>query len=184
MKGILFLFCSVLFLYGCGYTMGQGVLPAKYHTIAVPYVGGDKFGDLTAAIIKELSRSGHLRYQTGIADLSLQVDIVDFKEENIGYRYFRKKSGKLTDSIIPVESRATVLVDVTVVDCCSGCPVLGPARIFASVDFDHDYYFTRDQVNIFSLGQLSDVDAAREAMQRPLNQALARKIVDYVVNAW
>ncbi|MFQ5729847.1 MAG: hypothetical protein ACE5GN_05765, partial [Waddliaceae bacterium] len=90
----------------------------------------------------------------------------------------------LTHSMIPTETRIKVLAEVTVRDSCSGEMVLGPAKIYASVDYDHDYYFSRDAVNVFSLGQLTDSDAAHDAVQSPLNRALAQKIVDYVIHSW
>lgn len=57
-------------------------------------------------------------------------------------------------------------------------------RITADAEFDHTYYTTRDRINVFSLGQLSDIDAARDAAMVPLNRALAERIVDFVMNSW
>jgi len=73
---------------------------------------------------------------------------------------------------------------VTVRETCSGSIVLGPAQLDASVDFDHDYYYSPDGINEFSLGQLTDYDVAYDTVQRPLNQALARKVVDYLTHSW
>lgn len=175
----LFILCM-----SCGYHVGQGSLLDRYRTISIPYVYGDKTGELTTALVKEISRSGAFCYKRDSAQLALNVTIIDYHEENVGFRYDRDKDGDLTDSIIPTETRITALAEVTVVDVCSGCIALGPARLMASVDFDHDYYFSRDAVNIFSLGQLTDVDAAHDAVIRPLNHALAEKIVDYVIHSW
>ena len=55
--------------------------------------------------------------------------------------------------------------------------------IKASMDFDHDYYSSRHGVNIFSLGQLTDYDTAEDTVRKPLNDRLAEKIADYVINA-
>lgn len=173
-----------LLLTSCGYHFGQGSLPSKYQTITVPYISGDKTGEMTAALTKELSKSGAFIYHRDCADLFLNVTIVDYYEENIGYRHNIDKNDKRTHSIIPTETRMTALAEVVVVESCSGCIVLGPARITASVDFDHDYYFSPDGINAFSLGQLTDAEAARDAVMRPLSHALAEKVVDYVVHSW
>lgn len=187
MKTLKVFYCSLLLLLfcgSCGYQFGQGCLPSTYKTINIPYVQGDKTGELTATLIKEVSRSGAFQYRRGSSDLVLYVSIVDYLEENVGFRFDRDKKEELTDSIIPTETRVTVVAEVTVIESCSGCTVLGPSRIYAKVDYDHDYYFSRDAVNIFSLGQLTDYDAAHDAVQRPLNKVLAEKVVDYVIHSW
>ena len=110
--------------------------------------------------------------------------IIDYYLENVGFRYDRKRDDRLSHSMSPTETRVKVLAEVAVQDCCSGETVLGPARIYASVDFDHDYYYSRDGINVFSLGQVTDFDAAHDAVQSPLNRVLAQKIVDYVIHSW
>lgn len=163
-----------------GYRWGHGDMISQFQTISVPYVEGDYDGDLTAAIIQQVSQSGLLTYRDSGADLILQVDIIDYSDENIGFRYDRKKSGKLSSRIIPDETRAWVSAEVSVL--AAGCeePVLGPVLLSAYVEFDHDYYDSRNGINVFSLGQLTDIDAARDTAQRPLNRCLAQKIVDYI----
>lgn len=154
--------------------------------MTVPYVEGDKDGLLTSAIIRQISARGDFEYLCDGGDLILKVVVVDLSEENIGFRYDRNKEGHISKyrDIIPTETRLIALAEVSVMEACSGVIVLGPVRLTASVDFDHDYYFSRDGVNTFSLGQLSDIDAALDAVRRPLNEALARKIVDYVADSW
>lgn len=174
------------FVSSCGYRYGQGGLSAEYRTISVPYVENDKDGLLTAALVRQISARGAFQYLRDGGDLILKVIIIDFSEENIGFRYDRNKEGRISKyrDIIPTETRLTALAEVSVIDPCSGCIVLGPVRLTASVDFDHDYYSSRDAVNTFSLGQLSDIDEALDAAHRPLNEALARKIVDYLADSW
>lgn len=168
-----------------GYHFGEDSgLPAAYSTISIPYVEGDIDGSLTAAIIKAFVRSGTLEYRQCGGALVLKVRIIDYDDLNIGFRYDRKKSGELRHNIIPTETRRTILVEVVVENSASGCIVLGPVRLSASVDFDHDYEYARDEVNVFSLGQLSDIDQAIDAVQTPLNQVIANKIVDYVTQSW
>lgn len=176
-KFCLFLLCLTLF--SCGYRFGQGELSSLYRSISVPYVQGDIDGRFTAALIKAISVSGEFVYKEQ-GDLTLEVEIIDFRDENIGFRYDKNREGRLTKSIIPTETRLTVIALVRLKETFSGKLVLGPAHLSASVDFDHDYYSSRKGVNVFSLGQLTDFDAARDAVYRPLNSLLAKKIVDYI----
>jgi hypothetical protein len=188
----LFVYLSFFFFLplftGCGYQFGQGSLPHCYQTVSVPYVEGDEFGQFTACLIKEVSRSGALTYCSEGGDLILKVFLCDCYEDNIGFRYDRKKERdekeRLRKSIIPVEARATLVAEVTVVDATSGCTVLGPAKILGSVDFDHDYYYSRHGINTFSLGQLTEVESARDDVKRPLYVVLAKKITEFLVNSW
>lgn len=175
-----------LFLSACGYRLGQGEgLASRFTSIDVPYVTGDSDGSLTAAIIREVVRSGCFEYRSCEGSgLTLHVKQIDLDEDNIGFRYDRKKRGKLTKDIIPIETRATIFVEVFITDATSSQVLLGPVRLSASVDYDHDYYLSRDGVNIFSLGQLSDLDAAYDAVQDPLNRLIAKKIVDYMTQSW
>lgn len=177
-------FIIALLLTSCGYHTGQGCIPDVYQTISIPYVEGDIDGDLTAALVKQFSQSGGLQYRNRGGELFLKVKLVDSREENVGFRYDRKKSGKLDHTIIPTEMRMTIFAEFCVCKSCSGETILGPVIISASKDFDHDYYTSRHGVNIFSLGQLTDIDDAKDGIQVPLNQELAKKIVDYVNEAW
>ena len=175
-------FSSYFCLVGCHYQFGHGDLSRRYATISVPYAEGDLKGDLTAEVIKKLSTSGAFRTVNASGDLILNMKVVELSEENIGFRYDRKKSGRLKRNIVPTETRMNVLAEVTLVEGATGNVVKGPARITADAEFDHTYYTTRDKINVFSLGQLSDIDAARDAAMIPLNRALAERIVDFVVN--
>lgn len=180
----LLLVAIVLSCQACGYRIGTGDLSCRYRTICVPYVLGDKTGELTASLVKWIATSGAFCYKTGRAELILQVAVIDISELNVGFRYDRNKKGKREQDIIPTETRITALAEVAVVEACSGRIVLGPARISAAVDFDHDYYFGSDRTNEFSLGQLTDYDTAYDSAQTPLYNALSKKIVEYVLNSW
>lgn len=181
---LLMIFAGCCFLMSCQYQFGHGELSQHYTTISVPYAEGDQKGELTTEVIKKLSTSGAFRYVNGNSDLILTIKFVDVRDENIGFRYDRKKSGKIKKSILPTETRVIALVEVAVIDARTGEMVRGPTRIRASTDFDHSYYTSRHAVNIFSIGQLNDIDAARDAAMHPLNQHLAERIVDYVINSW
>lgn len=189
-----YLCCFLLFLsIGCGYQLGQGSRLACYDSISIPYICGDRTGEMTNALIKEMSRSGAFVYRNHSADLCLKVTIIDQFEQNIGYQqgpddddgYDDEDDGYRTGkSIIPNETRLTVIAEVSVIETRTGCVKLGPGKIRASYDFDHDYYFSPDGINQTSLGQLTNMESAREAVISPLSAVLAQKIVDYVVHSW
>lgn len=141
--------CLVIAFTGCGYQFGEDGIAARYHTISVPSVKGDWNGDLTSAIVKALSCSGCFEYRSDCAAAILNVKLMDLDDENIGFRYDRHKLGKIRNTIIPTESRLEATVEVSLVDAGSGENILGPVRLIAYVDFDHDYYTSRNGVNIF-----------------------------------
>lgn len=174
-------FCVVT---SCGYRFGQGVVPSSYQTISVPYVCGDQDGSLTAAIINDFEKSGGLRFRSSGAQLVTKIKLIDLCDENIGFRYDHDKKGRRTKSVVPTETRIRAVVELCVIDVCSQKVILGPVILSSSVDYDHDYYSSRDGINTFSLGQLSDIDEAREAVKTPLYRALARKIVEYINESW
>ena len=178
------LFFLIFCLSGCGYHYGQGNPFTGYRTISVPYIQGDWNGELTADIVRELSQSTNLTYVRNGGALVLLAKVVDVQDDNIGFRYFRNKRNEIKKSVVPDETRLTATAEITVLEAASGNTLAGPVYIAASVDFDHDYYTTRHGVNIFSLGQLTDIDEAQDAATRPLNRRLAQKIVDYLNNHW
>ncbi len=178
---LLLVFC----FSSCSYHFGTGGLIENYQTVTIPYAPGDDKGELTSEVIRQLSSSGVLRYQSEEAELILKLRILEFRDENIGFRYDRKKDEKLKKAIIPTETRLFVSVEVSVIEAASGKPIAGPVIISTSVDFDHDYYdMNHASNNRLSLGQLNDIDAAHDAVLHPLNRKLAGKIVDYIINSW
>jgi hypothetical protein len=177
---ISFLLCT---LTSCGYRFGNSGIASRCQTLFVPSIKGDREGDLTSVLIEQISRSGCFTYsQTGTT--ILYVELMDSEDENIGFRYDRHKDGHIRKTIIPTETRLKALADVSLVDSATGNRILGPVRLSASIDFDHDYYTSRNGVNIFSLGQLTDYDEAHDAAWHPLNVILAKKIVDFLCNSW
>ena len=181
---IIFFTIASLFINSCGYRFGQSTIPSIYRTITVPYVDGDEDGALTAAIVKEIDQNGTLVYVDRCSELKLQVKLLDLRDQNIGFRYDRNRRGKLEHYIIPTETRLTLASEILVTESCSGKIVLGPLILTSFVDFDHDYYSSRNGINIFSLGQLTDIDAAKDAVKVPLNKNLAKKIVEYINESW
>lgn len=175
----------VLFLLtGCGYHVGYNCISEEYHTLSVPFAEGDATGAFTSELIHVLSSSGAFVYQPCNPDGILYVRLIEYYDENIGFRYDRDKDGEIADTIVPAETRRFVKAEVTLVDARRGCVVLGPSRIKVYVDFDHEFNSSRDAVNVFSLGQVTEIDGAIDAAARPLNRVLAQRIVDFLANAW
>src|SRR4029079_14864848 len=131
-----------------------------YQTISIPYIVGDEEGKLTAELIRQMTTSSTLRYVPHGGDLTLEIEIIELGDENIGFRYDRNKKGHLKNYLIPTETRLNIVVELKVIDNITKKVVRGPTFIRASADFDHDYYASRNAVNVFSLGQLTDIDAA------------------------
>lgn len=180
-----FIFLTLCLLLGsCGYHFGQGDLPSKYATISIPYAEDDWNGSLTTAVINEIASQGIFKYQREGGSLILKIKILDYYDENIGFRYDRKKSGRLKHTIIPVETRVTMTAEIVVIDASTLESVLGPVVLSADAVFDHEFYSSRNGINVFSLGQLTDYDEAYDAAMRPLNQAMALKIADYLNDSW
>lgn len=181
LQGLL-IFC---FLFtGCGYRWGAGGEFSPYSTISIPYVEGDWDGNLTSHIIKEMSRSGNLQVVNSGGSLILKVYIVDIWEDDVGFRYDRKKDGKIRKSIVPDETRLAISADIYLIESLSGNILLGPVRVISETEFDHDYYSSQCGINVFSLGQFTDIDEARDAAEKPLNRRLAEKIVSYINDYW
>lgn len=166
---------------GCGYRFDSVGLRDQAPTISVPYVLGDIDGHLTASIIKEIATSGAYIYRQNGGEWTLKVQIIEYYDENIGFRYDRNRKCKLKHEIIPVETRSYLVAEVELIHTATCQTVSGPTRIQVNIAYDHDYYTIRNRVNIFSLGQLTEVDEAEDAAQVPLDQRLAEKIVDYVI---
>lgn len=176
-------YCVLFFIFSsCGYHVGpEGVL-ASYTSISIPYVINDTDGRLTATLIRVISAETGLQYVKSGGDLTLNVEVLEYEDENIGYRYDRKNNGKLTHSIIPTETRLFTVAQVILIENTSGKILAGPVKITASVVFDHEYEKTRNGVNVFSLGQLTDYDEAYDAAFQPLYNVLSQKIADFILN--
>ncbi|KIC76846.1 hypothetical protein DB41_EF00020 [Neochlamydia sp. TUME1] len=180
----LWIFFTPFFLMtSCGYHAGPEEVLSSYQTICIPYVKNDAKGQLTANLIKLVSTQTGLQYQNWGGDLTLLVDLLPIENENVGYHYERKNSGKLRHSIIPTETRLIAIAQVTLVDNMKGKSLWGPAKVMASIEFDHEYEKTRDGINVFSLGQLTNYDEAYEAAHSPLYDQLSQKIIDFIINS-
>ncbi len=173
-------------LSGCGFQFGYGPLAAKYHSISIPYVEGDHDGHLTAELTKQISRSGAYHYKKNGGELTLKIKVLDVREERIGYR-FDREDNKKSKRLVPAEGRLTAIADLRVEETGSGKTVLGPSRVEASTDYDHDYFGSVSTISglskrttDISLGQLDDMDTSRKMAETPLYRALAHRIVEYL----
>ena len=184
LSSVLCLFFLGLLLTGCHYRFGYGDLASRHQTISVPFIEGDKEGRLTAELVRKLSTSGAFKVVNTGGDLVVKVKIIDLDDINIGFRYDRHKTGRLKKTLIPAETRVKGTVELVVLNTSTQQIVRGPVTIVAAVDFDHDFYSTRNAENIFSLGQLSDIDVAQEVAMGSLNKVLADKIGDYIISSW
>lgn len=178
------LFSLIALLPACGYQFSTTDIPAKYQTISIPYVINDSDGCLTQSVIRAVSEKIGPRYATCRGDLILLIEIIDIWEDNIGFRYDRNRKGKLTREVIPTESRSFITVEVQLIDGATSLPILGPVRLTEYLDFDHDYYESRYGENVLSLGQVIDLETARDTVQKPLYRLLANKIVEFVYESW
>lgn len=180
----LFVFCASFLLIGCGYQIGHQGISSNYSTISLPYVKEDLSGGLTRAIAHQIVRSGAFEYRSDNGQLLLLVEVIDLDKENIGFRYDYDRH-RSRESVIPTETRLTKTVEISLLEASTGRVLLSPVRISASVDVDHYYNSDRNgRINTISLGQLSEADSAFEAAERPLNAAVALKVVDYIIDSW
>lgn len=104
-------------------------------------------------------------------------------EENIGYRYDEDKEGNLTSNVIPQESRLVLITELSCIVNTTCEWLLPPTQIATYIEFDHEYYSSRDQINLFSLGQLNSLEVAREAAALPLAETLGKQISELIIFA-
>lgn len=182
-KVILPLIISVS-LMGCGYYFEEeGAIHSRF-TLSIPYIEGDREGELTAEVSRQLAARGGFQIVSYGGELQLSIRLVDFREENIGFRYDQFIDDGLTKNVIPSETRIHALAEITVTRASSAEVIIGPDFVSASVDYDHDFYSIQGTVNVFSLGQINDISLSKSAVKDPLYRALAKKIADYVIHYW
>jgi hypothetical protein len=161
----------------------MAVRPEERISLSVPYASGDKDGRLTSQLIEQIEKEGLFRYSPEGSKYVLKVRILDTKYENIGFRYDPKRLAKeQKEKLIPNETRSRLLAEVTIVNNETGKNVLGPAHILSTSEYDHQNYSINNDINRFSLGQLSDIDTAQDVMNIPLYRNLAKEINFYLAN--
>ncbi len=163
----------------CGYKFSRSWHDAERPSLSIAYIEGDNEGELAVALVKVLSSAGIFQYRPHGGDHLLKIKLIDFSDENIGFRYDRNNQGEVNVLVIPTEVRTTAQADVSVIEACSGRILFGPERVSAGYDYDYDNNVGND--NVFSLGQLTDQDSAQEMSKKPLFYILAQKILDMLV---
>lgn len=178
---------GLLILSSCGYHFEGG----ERTTIAVPYVIGDQEGELTAALIRQISQSPTLSYSHGEGNWILNVKIINVSDERIGFRHDRSPvTEKLRKHLEGIEDRRRVTAEVVIISSSTEEIIYGPQIVSAEMDYDYvDPNSLKDlsvqgpngkffPVEGFSLGQLDTIDAAKSDCLRPLYRKLAQKIID------
>lgn len=196
---VIFLLVCTLCL-SCGYRFEQQELEnGEAISLSVPFVKGDLDGQLTNALIKEMSKTGSFRFVREGARHNLVVAIVEDEKHKIGFRYDRipnptpeelaKNDGR-EKNIVPTEGRRILTAQVTVEDTRSGKVVLGPTFVKAFMEYDYvnsdnlvDLTFLgpdnqRLTVLNYSLGQLDSIEGAEDNALDPLYRHMAQKIID------
>lgn len=197
MRFYLLRFALFVFLSGCGYRWQIDFPTGQRPTISIPFDANDKDGTLISEIARAVIGSGvaEVRHQGG--DYRLQIRILDIQNQNIGYRRDKQKvTGKIKKNIVACEGRKNIVVEATLYEGSSDRVAYGPYTVSANADYDYvdgdsiqELVFTNAAgaptvVLPFSLGQLEAIGAAQEAVNRPLNERLAKKIVDVIFSDW
>lgn len=174
-------FFILLVLTSCGYQF-DNISHDSRKTICVPYALGDHQGDLTTQVIHLLASSGKFLPVSSGGRYQLNIYLLNSRNENVGFRYDVNQDGALTNTLVPQETRTSLLVEIDLYDRFYDCTVIGPAKVSASTVYDHEWYSSPNAINVFSLGQVNDYSDARDGALFPLNQKLAQKIVDLVLH--
>jgi len=174
LRSLALLLCAVL--SSCSGWKVAGCHSCDRTAVRIPYVQGDNSGELTTALVTAVDEQVAFHVSES-GQYELQVKILDSKEEKIGFRYDPielEKEGK--KDLILNESRAKTLAKVTLVDRHSSQVIRGPAHILGNIEYDHQENTLDNDIQDFSLGQLSDVDTIHEVRNIPIYRDLAQKI--------
>ncbi len=167
----------LLTLSSCGFHLSHREQPIP---LEVAFVKGDSDGKLTADIIAEIEKQGRYHYNSEGAPYQLNVTILDSKNKTIGYHYDQRKLDQGRKKLTSNESRAKLLLEVSIIDTATKTTVLGPAHLVAFADYDHENYRIDHDELRFSLGQLADVDTAYDTVNIPLYRSAAKEIARYI----
>ncbi len=171
--------CLLLVSTGCGYRLGRGEIIERYGSVSVPYVEGDDEGVLTTALIRAITTSGTLAYRSYCSDLLLKVCLAKPEDTNIGFIYAPN-----SDIVVSNEARLTMTATIRLIDRYTGCCILGPCDVTASLTFDFEPDLSNVNDQAFALGQLEMHNLALDAAKPPLYTILAEKITDYINHSW
>ncbi len=164
---------SLLFLTGCsGYKLGQP-LPENIDSVFVPtVVNASKEPlletSLTPALQREIITYSQLRLaEESTADATLQVRVIDYRLDSIGY----SNQGDKNDAAR--EYRAWIKADAKLVNTQTGEIISEAKNIVGKTTFIIDDAFGR-----------GDIVGAKRASKTRAARDLAREIVDAVMEVW
>lgn len=144
--------------------------------VSIHFVSGDETGELTSRLIYAIEKIPDLQYVPDNGAYILEVKLLDEDKEKIGYRYQPHKDVAAKGKIIPSEGRNHALVEVKVLDGTYRKCLLGPAYILGSCEYDHQNDSLNNNINAFSLGQLTDIDTTEDVLYMPLYRNTAEKV--------
>jgi len=190
MRKIPFLF---VFLICCSCSYKCSLKDEYVHkSINIPYVEGDINGQLTAALIYQVSASGFFEYRQSLSDYKLQVIVNSLTNDKIGFKRDRKHGCNSCDyrkNLMPIENREKISATVSLKSNLTSKVIWGPKVVTADIDYDYseqdslkDLSYIDLNGNIqpilaYSLGQLESVFSAQDSALRPLFYRLSKNIV-------
>ena len=178
MKPLLLSLLSLFLFSSCGFRNAYYTHKEEPLPIQVPFVEGDRSGKVTSLLIEQLEKSGHFSC-TDNGLYILKVKLVDDKHETIGFRHKPKDSH---NKIIPNETRVKQLAQISLLEKGSNKTVFGPFYILSQAEYDHQNYSIDQDINHFSLGQLSDIDTSHEVLDIPVFRNLAEQINMFLIS--
>lgn len=170
----------------CGYRLMHETEPLA---VAVPFIQGDKNGDLTRAVIEEISKCHMLTYGGDDSALIVKISFKDELDDPIGYKYRTNDiNAKTLNKLSSTQSRYTLVVQVDVVHAHSLEEVIPSFVISEFIEYDYadsqsfnDLAFTNRSGRIEtvlnqSLGQLDAKEDATVVAKKRLYRLIAAKI--------
>jgi hypothetical protein len=171
---VLFFFSLLPSATSCSVLSEHLELDDNKPTLSIPYVEGDRSGRLTDVLCESIEKGGFFGYSPSGGEYTLKVRLCDSKYENLGFRYDPKKEDR--KKIIPNETRSKLLAEVTVINSLTNKVIIGPSYVLATCEWDHQNYSIDNDINRFSMGQLSDIDTAQNVLDIPLYRNMAKEI--------
>lgn len=173
----------IIFLAGCGYH--HYPISSQYR-FDIPFIKGDKDGQLTASVIEALSKSPFLRYDPAQPQIHITANIDSVEAEQIGYQYRMKDNdSEVQDRLVPNEGRRSIMVTFHVKMPESKEPYKIAVEGTSDYDFVDPDSFKALAFNApngelvtvlaFSLGQLDSEEGAKLASFAPCYGQIAAK---------
>ncbi len=150
----------------------------------VPFIKGDKDGQLTAQVIQALSKSPFLKYDVSQPQVKIIAKILNNEAQQIGYQYRMKDNdAKVEHRLVPNEGRRLVKVEFTLEGFPDRKSYLVQIEGTSDYDFvdpdsfkDLAFYSPSGQLATvldFSLGQLDSEEGAKLASFSPCYEKIA-----------